>query len=64
MKKRDTLVRIFVPNFWTRELAEQFGVSVQTVRNALNHLNNSENAVAIRREVKKRLQHELTKIQD
>ncbi len=64
MKKNDILIRVNIPNRWTRELAEQFGVSVQTVRNALMHINNSETAQAIRREARKRLLHEAGKIQD
>ena len=64
MKKNDILIKVIIPNSWTRELAEQFGVSVQTVRNAMMHINNSEKAKAIRREAKKRLLHEVDKIKD
>jgi len=64
MKNKETFVKIFVPNSWVSELATQFDVSAQTVRNALIHFNNSIKAQAIRREAKIRLLHEAEKIKD
>lgn len=64
MKKNNRFERIYISSTHKRELAFEFNTSIVTVRQALDHYNNSDLAKKIRRRAKEMLLAEVGKIQD